>query len=141
MKTEDLRVGGKGVEPVTVPVRQAENIDDLSTLAKGNAEVITRWANRGYRIECQERSGARDALKEGREKGVDTATLTAEVAKIVAEYDPTAKAARGGPRERKPITIKAGAGGKVSMEDFLAQLAAAGVKVNFDEGEGAPAQG
>jgi chemotaxis response regulator CheB len=134
MKTENLKVGGKGIEAVTVPVRQAENIDDLSTLAKGNAEVITRWANRGYRIECQERSGARDALKEGREKNVATEQLTSDIAKIVADYDPTEKAARGGPRERKPITIKAGAGGKVSMEDFLAQLQAAGVKVNFDEG-------
>lgn len=140
MKTEKLKVGGKGIAPVTVPVRQAENIDDLSQLAKGNVDVITRWANRGYRIECQERSGARDALKEGREAGKDDQTLTSEIAKVVEEYDPTAKAARGGPRERKPITIKAGAGGKVSMDDFLAQLAAAGVKVNFAEaGEGQPA--
>jgi chemotaxis response regulator CheB len=134
MKTEQLKVGGKGIEGVTVPVKQAENLDDLSNLAKGNVEVITRWANRGYRIECQERSGARDALKEGRDAGKDTPTLTTEIAKLVDEYDPTAKAARGGPRERKPVVIKAGAGGKVSMEDFLAQLAAAGVKVNFAEG-------
>jgi len=136
MKTDGiLKVGAKGVEGVSVPIREAENIDDLSQLARGNVDVIVRWANRGFRIESQERSGARDALKEGRTAGKDTPTLTTEIAKLVADYDPTAKAARGGPRERKPITIKAGAGGKLTMDDFRAQLEAAGVKINFAEAE------
>ncbi len=135
MKTVTLKIGAKGVNPVKVPLQKAENIDDLSKLARGSVEVITRWANRGLAIEHQERSGARDRLRELRSKtGADALSeeqITADIAKIVAEYDPTVAAARGGPRERKPIEIKAGKGGKISMEDFRAQLEAAGVKLNF----------
>ena len=141
MKTGSLKIGGKGVKAVTVPVQTPENLEDLSSLAKGNVEVITRWATRGHRIESQERSGARDLLKELRAKtpALSDEEITTEVAKLVADYDATQKAARGGPREKKPVVIKT-SGGKLDMASFRAQLEAAGVKLQFEGEEGA-AQG
>lgn len=127
-----LKIGGKGVAAVTVPIREPENLEDLNELAKGDIKVITRWATRGHRIESQERSGARDRLKELRAEGkLDETAITAEIAKLVFDYDATAQAARGGPRTRKPVVIKT-TNGKVDMSSFLAQLAAAGIKVSLD---------
>jgi hypothetical protein len=142
MKTTQLRIGAKGVDPVKVPLRVPENIDELSQLARGNVEVILRWAKRGMAIEHQERSGARDKVVELRKAGNLTQDqITEQVAKVVADYDPTVAAVRGGTRERKPIEIKTGKGGKISMDEFRAQLEAAGVKLNFAEVAGQAAQG
>jgi hypothetical protein len=138
MKTRTLKIGGKGVTAVTVPLQQPENVEELTTAAKGNVEVIMRWANRGRAIEHQERSGARDKLKELRAitPALTDDEITKQVGALVAGYDPTVAAARGGPRERKPVTIVAPKGGKLTMDDFRKQLEAAGVKINFAEAGG-----
>jgi hypothetical protein len=133
MKTAQLKVGIKGKEAVQVPLQIPENTQDLLTLAKGNEEVVLRCFKRGWAIENQERSGARDTFREATEAGKTKEEIQALCAADVAGYDPTVAAARGGPRARKPVTIKAGPGGKLSMADFRAQLEAAGVKLNFEE--------
>jgi hypothetical protein len=130
-----LAVGAKGLTKVVVPVREAENIEDLSNLAKGNVEVITRWANRGFRIESQERSGAREKLRELRAANTDEAEVVRQISELVANYDPTQKAARGGPRGPKQVTIKTGKGGKIDAASFVEQLKAAGINVNFQQAE------
>lgn len=134
MKTAQLRVGIKGKEAVSVPLQIPENVDELLQLAKGSTEVVMRWAKRGLAIEAQERSGARDTYREASEAGKTKEEITALVAKDVANYDPTVAAARGGSRPRKPVEIKAGPGGKLSLDDFKAQLEAAGVKINITQG-------
>lgn len=124
MKTETLRVGAKGTrEAVKVPVKIAENLEDMNTLTKGNLAVVIRCFNRGFRIESQERSGAREAFREN--KSPD------EIAKLVAEYDPTVVHPRStGPR--KPAEIKLTKGKKTyTPEEMAALLAAAGVKANL----------
>lgn len=131
MKTAQLRVGIKGKEAVSVPLQVPETIDELLGLAKGSQEVVMRWAKRGYAIEAQERSGARDTYRDASEAGKTKEEITALVAADVAGYDPTVAAARGGARPRKPVEIKAGPGGKLSLDDFKAQLEAAGVKINI----------
>ena len=130
-----LKVGAKGLAAVTVPVKEAENVEDLSTLAKGDAAVIVRWANRGFRIESQERSGAREKLRELRQSGASDEEVTKQIAELVANYDPTQKAARGGPRGPKQVTIKTGKGGKIDAASFVEQLKAAGINVNFQQAE------
>lgn len=136
-----LKVGAKGLTAVTVPVKEAENVEDLSTLAKGDASVIVRWANRGFRIESQERSGAREKLRELRTANASDEQVTSEISQLVANYDPTQKAARGGPRGPKQVTIKTGKGGKIDAASFVEQLKAAGINVNFAEAEAALAGG
>jgi hypothetical protein len=133
VKTANLKVGIKGAEAVQVPLRIPENTQEMLELCKGSEEVLQRCFKRGWAIENQERSGARDTFRELHEAGKPKDEIIAAVAKTVADYDPTSVAARGGARPRKPVEIKAGPGGKLSMDDFLAQLAAAGVKVNINQ--------
>lgn len=124
MKTETLRVGAKGTrEAVKVPVQIAENLEDVQKLAGGQLAVVIRCFNRGFRIESQERSGAREAFREN--KPVE------DIAKLVATYDPNAVRARAtGPR--KPAEIKLAKGKKSYTPDELASLlAAAGIKANL----------
>lgn len=131
MKTVQLKVGIKGAQAVQVPLRKAETVDDMSTLAKGNIDVITRCFNRGWAIENQERSGARDTFREKTEAGAPQDEIVKACAEDVATYDPTVQSARGGARPRKPVTITAPASGKLTLEEFRRQLEAAGVKVNI----------
>lgn len=124
MKTESLRVGAKGArEAIKVPVRIAENLEDMQALTKGNLGVVLRCFNRGFRIESQERSGAREKF---RENGTPE-----EIAKLVAEYDPTVVRPRvAGPR--KPAEVKLQKGKKsYTPEELGALLAAAGIKANL----------
>lgn len=135
MKTVNIRVGVKGIPAITVPGRAGENLEDIQTLSRGKLEVLIRCFNRGWRIECQERSGARDEV---REKGSAAqghpdllAALTAEVGKLVAGYDPTVVHPRvGGPR--KPVEIKLAKGKKSYTPDEMAALLAQhGVKATL----------
>lgn len=124
MKTETLRVGAKGTrEAVKVPVRIAENLEDMNALAKSNLGVVIRCFNRGFRIESQERSGAREKFREN--------GTVEEIAALVANYDPTVVHPRAtGPR--KPAEIKLTKGKKTyTPEEMAALLAAAGVKANL----------
>lgn len=123
MKTATLRVGVKGQKPFNVPVRTAENLEDVKELAKNSAEVVTRCFNRGFRIESQERSGARDAFREGKSEP--------EIAQMVATYDPTQVVARSsGPRKPKEIKLVKGKK-SYTPEEISALLAASGVKANL----------
>lgn len=132
MKTVQLAIGVKGQEAVKVPLQKAETTEDMIALAKNSIEVVTRCFNRGWAIENQERSGARDIFREGLEKGTDRAALTTEIASAVSSYDPTIAAPRGGgKRGPRNVEVKAAAGGKLSMDDFLAQLKAQGINVNI----------
>lgn len=142
MKTGTIKIGTKGYPAVKVPINEPENLDDLNSLAKGNPNVIIRWAIRGHRIESQERSGARDTFRELRAAGKSDAEVTAECAKIVAEFDPTKSVKRGtSGRTRKPreVNIVTPASGKMTLDEFRKQLEAQGVKVNFGGDQAAAA--
>lgn len=127
MKTISLRIGDKKSkrEAVKVPLSIAENATDMLTLAKGSEAVVTRCFNRGYRIENQERSGARDAFKEGKTES--------EIATIVSTYDPTTSQPRSsGPRKPKTIALVKGKK-SYSADDLKALLAANGIQVEESE--------
>lgn len=121
MKQVNLKVGAKGERPpVVVPVNIAENVDDMTSLAKNNVGVIVRCFNRGFRIESQERSGAREAFKAGK--------TVEEIAKIVTGYDPTEVSVRGGgPRPPKEVKLRPGKK-SYTPDEIRALLADAGVK-------------
>lgn len=120
MKIGKLRVGAKGTrEAVTVPVREAENVDDMEELSNGSADVVVRCFNRGWRIESQERSGAREAFREGKTE--------AEIASIVAGYDPTVVKPRA-PRAPKVVELTPGKE-TYSRDELAALLAAKGIQV------------
>lgn len=116
MKIITIKVGAKGTrKPLPVPGKAAETIEDMQTLSRGALPVILRCFNRGWRIECQERSGARDLFREG---AADTA-----VAAAVAEYNPTEVVARAG-RPRKPVELKVPKGKKTfTLDELRAALA------------------
>lgn len=134
MKTANLKVGVKGVPAITVPVRDPETLEDLQALSHGSLEVLIRWARRGFRIECQERSGARDAVREAGAQGQATdelkAALTRSVAGIVEKFDPTVVTPREG-RPRKPVELKVQKGKRYTNDELGALLAAAGIKANI----------
>ena len=148
MKTVNLKVGVKGLkgqDALTVPTQVAENPQELMQLARGNADVVVRWANRGKRIEDQERSGARDHLREAVEKAGGAAQFTGnaelkertrrEVADIVAKFDPTQAAARGGPRGPRTVKIEQKKGQKMDLNAFLAALKEKGINIEVSETE------
>jgi hypothetical protein len=120
MKTATLRVGTKGAKPYTVPVRTAESLEDVQELSKRDVGVVIRCFNRGFRIESQERSGARDAFREGKNEK--------EIADIVAAYDPTKVVPRSaGPRKPKEVKLVKGKK-SYTPEEIQALLAGSGVK-------------
>lgn len=125
MKEGKLKVGAKstGRPSVVVPCSLAENVEDMTKLAHGDVGVVVRCFNRGFRIESQERSGAREAFKEGQ--------TPEQIAAIVAAYDPTQVAERAkGPKPPKEIKLKAGK--KSYTPDEIAELLkSAGVKANL----------
>lgn len=126
MKAGSVKVGIKG-HAVKVPCDIPENITDLETLAKGSEGVLVRWAKRGLQIERQENSGARDHVRANED--MDDDTLAAEVAKIVADYDPTITKVRA-PRTAKATEVALPANVEaMSREELTALLASAGVKV------------
>lgn len=129
MKTISLRIGDKTSkrDAVKVPLQIAETVEELMGLARNNAAVLVRWATRGQRIEAQERSGARDAFKEGKSEK--------EIADIVNSYDPTVITPRTvGARKPKTITIPKGKK-SFSAADLRAMLEAQGVKVQLEGDE------
>lgn len=125
MKTVPLKIGAKGGDrkPIKVPCQLAESTEDMTKLSKGNLAVMTRCFNRGYRIESQERSGAREAFKAGKPD--------AEIAALVNDYDPTKVAERvpGAPRT-KTVKLTA-AQTKLPAEQLLELLKAQGVNVQL----------
>lgn len=132
MKTISLKIGDKksGRQAVKVPLSIAENASDMMTLAKSNEAVVVRCFNRGWRIENQERSGARDAFKEAKDD--------AAIAAVVSAYDPTKVAERtGGTRKPKTVTLPKGKR-NFSADDLKALLAANGIQV-AEEGPAAQA--
>lgn len=126
MKAISLKIGKKGARAaVNVPLQVAENPSDVLELVRGNESVLVRCFNRGWRIENQERSGARDAFGEGK--------TVEDIAGIVASYDPSAITPRtSGPRV--PKTVKIEKGKSYSADDLRALLEAQGIKVT-DENE------
>lgn len=128
MKIFNLKIGNKkgGRQAIKVPLQVAENTADIIALSQNNEAVAVRCFNRGWKIENQERSGARDAFGEGK--------TDAEIAEIVAKYDPT-KINERAPRTPKAApTVKLAAGKtKFSLEELQAALAQAGVTLQVGE--------
>lgn len=134
MKTAELKVGTKNAKHVKVPVQTAETVDEAISLARNDAKVLVRMFNRGYRIEAQEKSGARDKLAELRQAtpALSDEEVANQIATIVREFDPTkVKARTGRSSGPKKVVMPTARNGKLSIDDFKAALAAAGVKVEF----------
>lgn len=138
MKTVELKVGIKGAEAIKVPCPIAESVDDMLKLARGNQDVVVRCFNRGFRIEAQEKSGARDTFRDLTEakKGADE--IRTAVAQKVASFDPTVSQPRSsGPRKPKDVKIDPNKK-SYTPEEFKALLLSQGVKVNFVDGNEQP---
>lgn len=139
MKTVELKVGIKGADAIKVPCPIAESVDDMLKLAKGNQDVVVRCFNRGFRIEAQEKSGARDEFKTLWDAGKRGDELRGPIAAKVANFDPTVSQPRSsGPRKPRDVKIDP-AKKSYTPEEFRALLEASGVKVNFVDGNAAPA--
>lgn len=132
MRTEKLRIGQKGVGNVTVPIQEADTIEELVSLAKGSADVVLRWATRGQRIEYQERTGARDEYLTLKNGGKTDEEIGAALSGLIAAYDPTQKPTRA-PRGPRVVNFKATKGQKLTLDDLKAQLEAQGFKFNVTE--------
>lgn len=138
MKTVELKVGIKGADAIKVPCPIAESVDDMLKLAKGNQDVVVRCFNRGFRIEAQEKSGARDTFRELTEQKKGADEIRKAVSDKVANFDPTVSQPRSsGPRKPRDVKIDP-AKKSYSPDEFRELLAAAGVKVNFVD-QNAPA--
>lgn len=137
MKTVELKVGIKGADAIKVPCPIAESVDDMLKLAKGNQDVVVRCFNRGFRIEAQEKSGARDTFRELTEQKKSAEEIRTAVAAKVANFDPTVSQPRSsGPRKPRDVKIDP-AKKSYTPDEFRALLEASGVKVNFIDGSGA----
>lgn len=140
MKQDKLDVGVKGFS-VTVNVNVPENDKDVATLSKNSEAYRVQKFVRGWRIDNQEDSGARDYVL-SRVAGKDAAMLkdakfiaevTAGVQAIVDKFDPTAPRQRGGrPAAPKVVTLPKGKK-SLSMEDVQKLLAAQGLTTIVSE--------
>ena len=125
MQSVPLKIGTKqeGKEPYKVPVNLAESVEEIQSLSRGDMKVVLRCFNRGWRIENQERSGARDKFRAG--------GTVEEVAAIVANYDPTKVVPRAGrPAAPKEITLPKGKK-NFSAQELAELLAKSGIKANI----------
>jgi hypothetical protein len=120
MKQAEIKVGGRGVPAIKVLGNLAENVEDAIALSRNNPAVLVRCFNRGLRIEYQEKSGARDALKEGKSQ--------TEVQALVTNYDPTAVAARTRKPKEAP-KLRVAKGQKFTFESLKALAAAQGIVI------------
>lgn len=98
MREVPLKVGTES-HKFTVVAHLPTNDAEIATVSQTEA-VRVRWACRAYRIELQEKSGARPFVKEMGDKATHE-----EVQAIVASYDPTVVRERGATGPRPPITL------------------------------------
>lgn len=131
MKQAEIKVGGKGTPAIKVLANLAENVEDAISLSRNTPAVLVRCFNRGLRIEYQEKSGARDALKAGKNQ--------TEVQAIVNGYDPTAVAARGPRAPKAPPTLRVAKGQRFTFESLKALAAAQGIQIEEETPAGAQA--
>lgn len=133
MEVGKLRIGIKNEDAATVPVQLAENVEDMQSLARKSVPVVLRCFNRGWRIECQERSGARDEFRKLSIAKKPAEEIMTACAKKVADYDPTAVVERVG-RPKAPIKLAVKKGKKTfTADDVLKLLQDAGVKAEITE--------
>lgn len=152
MQIEKLTVGKKfGTEHFTVEcqVKIPETLDECNTLAIGNrkrdaltadertkaSDFILQMFVRGWRIWCQEQSGARDFIGESTVKQREAPEFKAAVQRIIDNADPLSPAKRSG-RPAKPAEVNMTDEVKAAMqkgdtEKLRDLLAAQGVKINF----------
>lgn len=140
MKIEKLNVGCKiGTEKYAVEckVQVAETVADCEKLAKSEAFVCQMF-NRGWRIWCQEQSGARDVVENATaEQRKERVALTTQVQSVIDAADPSAPAKRSG-RPSAPVNVTVTTEMEKAMKKgdlaaLQAMLAAAGVKANFSK--------
>lgn len=63
MFKDSIDVGIKGSEAIEVPIDLANDIADCMKIAGQNGEYVVACFNRAHRINCQERSGAREVVR------------------------------------------------------------------------------
>jgi hypothetical protein len=141
MKNATLKVGidKPTAVSVTVPYLEAVTQADIEAryrvkfageVSAESLAVLTRQLDRTHRIESQERSGARDVVKDN--SGKTEAEIAALVAPVVANYDPFANAARGRSAGPKEAIVDAPKGmTKAMLEEIAKQALAGGVKLVF----------
>lgn len=139
MKEGMLKIGVADPKfAVKVPIKVAETLEDISTLAKGSVEYVVDCFMRGHRINLQE-SDARTlvanfvtgTVTSERESAAFVTKVTAAVSAEIGRFDPTAERKRGG-RPARPKNVAVDPKKKTyTPEEMQALLASAGVKVNF----------
>jgi hypothetical protein len=135
MKDDTLKVGSKKSGDkfdVTVKVRVAETDADVAELCKSE-DVRVACFNRGWRIRLQENSGAREFVSAATLAArQDTATITADVTKLVNDYasDPTVTRKSGRPATPQEVIIPTTLS-KKDAEKFADLLKSQGIKVTF----------
>lgn len=139
MKEGMLKIGVADPKfAVRVPIKVAENLEDISTLARGDVEYVVDCFMRGHRINLQE-SDARTTVADmvfgkvtsERESAEFVTKVTKAVSAKIAEFDPTAERKRGG-RPARPKNVKVDPAKKTyTADEMQVLLAASGVKVNF----------
>ena len=133
MKSATLAIGATGIDKRKVQFDEATTVDELVQQAKESDDVILRWANRGRRIELQERSGARDWLKEN--QSLSEEDQITKLTEMVNNYDPTIVKERKAPaRKPKQVTLPKGKK-SFSPDELAALLQAQGVQVTTDAPE------
>jgi hypothetical protein len=114
MQSEKLKVGVEGFN-VVVDVRVPQTAAECLALARNSEEYLVSKFTRGWRIDNQEDSGARDLVAARIAGKSKTAlsdesfvkALTADVQKVVNEYNPLEPSQRGRPRGPTKVTLTA----------------------------------
>lgn len=139
MKKGKVKVGCKfGSEHFAVEcsIDIPENDVDRKAL-RWTPEFQNKMEERGWRIWCQEQSGARDFIQQSTVKQREDAGFPKLVQSIIDKADPTAPPARTG-RPAKPAEVTVtpemqAAAKKGDMSKFTELLAAQGIKVNINK--------
>lgn len=140
MFTDTIDVGIKGSEAVEVPISLANTIDDAVAISKGSKEYVVACFNRAHRINCQERSGAREVVRKAfanksaaqiADKGF-RAKLLETLKGQIADWLEKPGVRRTVIREVPTLKIDP-AKKSYSLADLEAMAAAAGIKLDVGE--------
>ena len=140
MRVEKLKIGTKiGTElfQVECSVKLPDTIEEMLGLARNSLPFVLAMFCRGWRIWCQEQSGARDFIQLAKVQEREAEGFAAKVQAIVDNADPTAPPKRtgrpAGPKDVKATPEMVAAMKKGDLSKFAELLAAQGVKVNITQ--------
>jgi hypothetical protein len=140
MEKATLQIGVKDFS-IEVEFSQPTTLSDVHVAARKDEEYIVSKFVRGYRIDLQEKSGAREYVREML-KGKSAAAamkdeafkkvVKAGIEKLLKEFDPSAERKRGprGPQEVKVTADEMKAAGN-DPQKLMALMISKGVKIQL----------